>query len=262
MIKINENMYQIVVPYKDIWTTVNLIKTEKGNMLFDSASYDDDAEKYTIPFLNECGVTQENLKYIFISHNHLDHAGGLHELIKHFPNTTIISGSESLKEKFADYNVVSPNENEEFLDVLKVIKIKGHTEDSAALLDTRTKTLISGDCMQAIGIVGSGNWAANISFPVEYFEALDKIYEMDIKNIVTAHNYYPFTKNVIEGKEEVENYIGHCYNALVLLKNLIVLHPMMNDEDICKLHNISKEIPSFGPWVVKSLRSAIESGKF
>ena len=197
MIKINDNVYQIVIPYKDIWTTVNLIRTEKGDMLFDAASYDEDAEKYTLPFLNECGVTEQSLKYIFISHDHLDHSGGLTELIKHYPNTTIISGSTALKERFSEYNVVAPGENETYLDVLSVVKIMGHTEDSAALLDSRTKTLISGDCLQAIGIVGSGNWASNISYPIEYFDALDKLSEMDIENIITAHNYYPFTTNVV-----------------------------------------------------------------
>lgn len=262
MVQIDDNIFQIVLPYKDIWTTVTLIRTEKGDLLFDTGSFDEDAEKYTLPFLNELGVTKNSLKYIFISHNHLDHAGGLSALIKHFPETIIISGSESLKEKYPEYIIEIPNENDIYLDALQVIKIIGHTTDSAALYDMRTKTLISGDCMQAIGIVGSGNWAANISYPVEYYEALDKLCEMDIEKILTAHNYYPFTTNVVKGKMEVQSFIAYCYDALVMLKNLIVLNPMLDDEGVCKKHNISKEIPSFGPWVVKSLRQAIESGKF
>ena len=262
MIKINENIFQIIIPYKDIWTTVTLARTEKGDLLLDSGSYDEDAEKYTLPFLKNCGVTADSLKYVFISHDHLDHSGGLSELIKHYPKTTIISGSDGLKERFSEYNVVAPKENEVYLDVLSIVKIVGHTIDSAALFDARTKTLISGDCLQAIGIVGSGNWASNISYPVEYFDALDKLSEMDIESIITAHNYYPFTKNVISGKSEVERFIMCCYDALVLLKNFIVLNPNATDEEICKLHNVSKDTPSFGAWVVKSLRTAIESGRF
>lgn len=262
MIKINENIYQAVIPYKDIWTTVTLIKTEIGDLLFDSASFDSDAENYTIPFLKECGVTKLSLKYIFISHNHLDHAGGLAALIESFPDTVIISGSDALREAFSSRTFIAPKEGEMFLDVLKAVKIVGHTIDSAALFDMRTKTLISGDCLQAVGIVGSGAWAANISYPVEYFAALDKVGEMDIEKLITAHNYFPFTKNIIEGKDEIKSYISYCYKAILELKDLILDNPALDDEGICALHNVSKDIPSFGTKVVKQLRQAITDSKF
>ena len=63
--QINENIYRMTVPYKDIYTTVYLIKTKVGNLLFDIASYDEDISDYIEPFLEEVGVSPENLKYVF-----------------------------------------------------------------------------------------------------------------------------------------------------------------------------------------------------
>ncbi len=167
--KINENIYRTVTPYKDIWTTMYLIKTEKGDLLFDAASFDSDAEEYTVPFLKECGVTPESLKYIFISHDHSDHAGGLSALLAKYPNAVVLSRSTELRNRFAEYDVVPPKENDVILDTFKVVTIVGHTSDCAALLDMRTKTFVTGDCLQVWGIVGSQNWAANISLPVDFF---------------------------------------------------------------------------------------------
>ena len=42
--QINENIYRLTIPYKDIFTTVYAVKTESGALLFDCASYDEDIE--------------------------------------------------------------------------------------------------------------------------------------------------------------------------------------------------------------------------
>ena len=55
--KINENIYRLTIPFKDIFTTVCLIKTDEGALLFDTATYDEDVENYIIPFLDELGIT-------------------------------------------------------------------------------------------------------------------------------------------------------------------------------------------------------------
>lgn len=85
--KINENLYRLEIPYKDIYTTVYLIKTDEGFLLFDAASYDEDIDNYIVPFLNEYNVTGETLKYVFISHDHIDHSGGLKAFMKKYPKT-------------------------------------------------------------------------------------------------------------------------------------------------------------------------------
>lgn len=259
--KINENIYRTTTPYKDIWTTLYVIKTDKGDMLFDAASFDEDAEKYTVPFLKECGVTEESLKYIFISHDHSDHAGGLKALLPKYPNAVVLSRSGDLHNRFSGYNVLSANEGDAFLDVLQAVTIVGHTPDCAAILDTRTKTLITGDCLQVWGIVGSQNWAANIRYPAEYFADIEKVRNMDINRILTAHDYYPIGYSA-EGKEEIARYLDGCREPLLKLKDLIIANPDASDQGICDIYNVSKAIPTFHAGVVECIRTAMQKGRF
>ena len=82
IMKMNEHIHRITLPYKDIFTTVYTVKTDKGVLLFDAASYDTDLEQYIQPMLDELNITAEDLKYVFISHNHGDHSGGLRPIIE------------------------------------------------------------------------------------------------------------------------------------------------------------------------------------
>lgn len=43
-------------------------------VLFDAASFDEDVDNYIIPMLDELYIFEKYIKYIFISHNHRDHA--------------------------------------------------------------------------------------------------------------------------------------------------------------------------------------------
>ena len=259
--KINENIYRTLTPYKDISTSMYIIKTQKGDMLFDAASFPEDAENYTVPFLKECDVTPETLKYIFISHDHPDHAGGLGALMEYYPDAVILSRSTELCNRFAEYDVIPPQENEVFLDELKVVTIKGHTSDCAGLYDCRTKTFITGDCLQVWGIVGSENWAANIRFPVYYFKDIEKVRGMDIDLLLTAHDYYPLGYKA-KGTEEINRYLDGCREPLLKLKQLILENPTVDDEGICDIYNVSKEIPTFHAGVVKYVRKAMKKNRF
>ena len=102
---INENICRLTIPYKDIYTTVYTIKTDCGILLFDTGSYDEDIENYILPFLNELEITEKMLKYVFISHKHKDHAGGLNKLMEKFPDACIISLSPDIKEQYTNYKV-------------------------------------------------------------------------------------------------------------------------------------------------------------
>lgn len=261
IVKMNENIYRLVTPYKDIWTTVYLIKTEKGDLLFDAASFPEDAEQYTLPFLKQCGVTPQSLKYIFISHDHSDHAGGLGALMEHFPDTIILSRSTALYDRFAACDVVSLSEGDMVLDCLKVITVVGHTCDSAGLLDVRTNTFLSGDGLQVYGIVGSENWAANIRFPYEYFQEIEKIRKIKPSQIFAAHNYYP-CGHIADGEEAVNRYLDACREPLLKLKEIMAQNPRVDNQGVCDIYNVSKSIPTFHAGVVKCLRKAIKRGKF
>ena len=158
--KLNEKLFYTRIPYKDIFTTVYLLKTEKGCMMFDCASYDNDIDDTVKPFLESLGVTEKELKYVFISHNHKDHAGGLKRFLELYPNVSVITKSTDLVNDYPNYNFIIPEENQVFLDVLKTISIPGHSPCSQGILDTRNDTMLTGDSLQLYGIFGSGDWCS------------------------------------------------------------------------------------------------------
>lgn len=252
--KINENIFRLTMPYKDIFTTVYVIKTDGGVLLFDVGSYAEDIKNYILPLLCELEITLDMLKYVFISHNHLDHSGGLGELMKKFPKTCIISRSPKIKEGYINYGVLSPEDGDIVMDVLKVITVPGHTEDSAAVYDTRTKTLITGDCLQLYGIYGSGKWGSNISLTAEHTEAIVKLRQMDIDRILTAHDYHPYGYNY-EG-EIVDKALDACIAPLKEIEALILCNPDADDKKICDIYNCSDK-PVIGEHVVSGVRGTI-----
>jgi len=254
--KINEHTHALCIPYKDIFTTVYFVKTEHGSLLFDTASYDCDIDNAVIPALHKSGIGKNDLKYVFISHNHTDHAGGLGRLLSYYPEVCIVSRSEALREKFSSYTFLSPKEGEILLGDLSVVFVTGHTKDSAALYDRRTKTLISGDCLQLYGIFGSGTWGANIPFSSEYTEKIRELRKMDIDAILTAHDYYPCGRMYF-GKEEIASALDACLAPFMLIQKLIDEAPDADDETICKRYNSQWKLPTLGVHVVKKYRETI-----
>ena len=251
---INENISRLTMPYKDIYTTVYTVKTPEGVLLFDAGSFDTDAEEYVLPFLNAAGVSPCDVKYVFISHNHGDHSGGLRELIKHLPNAEIIARYPKLKELYCDYNVIAPDEGEMFMGILKAVHITGHSDDSCGIFDTRTNTLISGDALQLQGIIGSGEWGSNISLPASHIADVKKLKEMDIKEILTAHDYEPYGWRYTG--DIVEKALDECINTLYRMRDMIISNSGCDDEEIAERYN-APDKPRVGAHVFGAIRREI-----
>lgn len=254
--RIQADISCITAPYKGIYTSVFLIRTPQGALLFDAASYESDIHEIVLPWLEEQGVTREELKYVFISHNHSDHAGGLPALLEAFPDVCVASQSVTLQEKYGEGNFLLPRDGEMLLGCLRVVSIPGHTADSAALLDTRTNTMLCGDCLQLHGIFGMGKWGANIPYPTEHRQATARLREMEIDMIVTAHDYHPMGR-IYRGREEIASALDACIAPLDRIEGLITAHPAMNDEDLCALYNDAPMTPTLGAHVVRAVRRAM-----
>ena len=251
--KINDRIHALRIPYKDIFTTVYFVNTEDGMLLFDTASYDQDIDDCVIPALRQLGVGEDDLKYVFISHNHTDHAGGLERLLSFYPKVCVVSRSDALAERFGSDTVLSPREGETLLKDLSVVFITGHTADSAALYDGKTKMLICGDCLQLYGIFGSGKWGANISFFAEYEEAISKLRILDIDAILTAHDYHPCGR-MFFGKEAISAALDACLAPFARIQQLIDFDPSADDETICARYHSQGDLPTLAPRVVKRYR--------
>lgn len=258
IMKMSENIYRTTIPYKNIFTTVYLIKSESGAILFDAATTEYDVDNYIVPMLAELGVGNEDLKYVFISHAHGDHIGGLRPLLERFPEATAVSFLPKVAEDYSDFKVHIAKEGDTLLGVFKLVAIPGHSADSAAIFDTRTKTLITGDCLQAYGLFGTDYWGANISFQTEHFAALDKLSGMDIEEIYTAHDFMPYGFKAC-GKDEVLRFIEACKVPLMKIRNLILENPSLSDAEIRAIYNNAEPdlFPSVGEWVVTKARATL-----
>jgi len=255
--KINENIHRLTMPYKDIYTTVYTVRTDAGVLLFDAASTDRDTESYIIPMLEELKISREELKCVFISHDHRDHSGGLLRLISEFPDITVLSRKERIKQLCKGVNVVSLCDGESFMDVLKLVSIPGHTDDSAAVFDTRTNTMITGDSLQVYGIFGSEEWGSNINLTSEYLEAIKKLRKMEIDNIYSAHDYHPYGFKA-EGRDAVRKFIDGSEEPIIKILELIKNNPELDDLAIHDLYKNSDKVPPVKPAVITAARKSLK----
>lgn len=248
-------IHRLTTAYKDIFTTVYLLEAPSGCILFDAASYPEDIDGAVLPFLCKAGITADDLKYIFISHNHKDHSGGLARLMEHFPKSCIVSRSETLEEAYAGFSFCKPEDGDVLLDTYRVVTIPGHTQDSSALLDLRTGTMITGDCLQQYGIRGSGDWASNISYPAEHLRALAKVRDLAPQAILTAHDYVPHGYRA-DSPQAVLQMLEACAQPLYRLKQLILDNPEADDAAIRALFSDEENHLTINPRVVAAMRGA------
>ena len=258
--KINENIHRLTLPYKDIFTTVYTLRCPEGVILFDAASFDTDGEQYILPFLQEVGVAVEEVRYVFISHNHTDHSGGLNGFLDQLPNAIVLSRSPKLRDSLPAGKALGMDDGQVFMDTYRVVTIPGHTKDCSGLLDLRTKTLICGDCLQSYGICGSGTWAANIGYPDLHVQAIEKVRKLDIEQIVTAHDYKPHGFRA-DGREAVLANLEACIVPLRKMQQLILANPQLDDKAIQAIYNVDPQQPKVKDAVIGAMRLAMEEGR-
>jgi len=258
--RINEHIHRLVVPYKDIFTTVYFIQNQGKTIVFDTAAGPGDVEDYILPAMKELGITAEMMRYVFVSHNHRDHSFGVERFLQEYPNACLVTPSAKLAQDNENYQVMMPGDGDIIMEDFRVVMIPGHTKDSVALLDLRTATLVTGDCLQMYGIFGSGDWGSNIHFPAEHLEALKKVGAMDIAAVVTAHDYHPYGF-MVQGRENVLACLNSCAEPLLKVKALIAENPQCSDGQIAIMYNNADKVPTIGAHVAAAVREAVNAGR-
>ena len=243
------HIHRLVVPFLDIYTTIFLIDTPEGLVVFDTATYPEDMDNYLVPALKELGV--ETPAWVVISHNHRDHAGGLARFAELYPATGIAAGSEDCGQRVEGKPVRVLTDGETLLGPLQAVSIPGHTRDAVGILDTRTGTLLSGDGLQLYGIMGSGAWGANIGLIPEHIAAIQKLGAMDIQTILTCHNYEPRDWRA-DGKEAVADYLLQCRLALQDIRSYALSRKNLDPEHIAETYNASSGLPTVAPRIFKA----------
>ena len=141
-----------------------------------------------------------------------------------------------------------------------MVTIPGHTKDCSALLDVRTKTLISGDCLQSYGICGSGTWAANIIYPDLHVQAIEKVRKLDIEQIITAHDYKPHGFRA-DGREAVVANLDACITPLRKMQQLILENPQLDNVALQAIYNVDPQQPKVKDAVIGAMRLAMEENR-
>lgn len=204
-------LFRILIPFDgDVTTTVYVALCDNGVALIDSATYPTDVDNYIIPALEELKIPLESVGYLLLTHNHGDHAGGAKRLLELAENATLGASFSFSSPRFAPLN-----DGELIGDRLQAVFLPGHTDHSVGFLDLKTKTLLSGDCLQLEGV---GKYRDGIGLPSLYIESCEKLKKMNISRIVTAHEYDPLG-SIADGEAEVEKYLDLCIEiARKLLK--------------------------------------------
>ena len=251
------DVFRMRVPFLDIFTSVFLVKTEAGAVLFDTATYPTDITELVLPCLAEHGVRGEEITHVMVSHPHRDHSGGLEAFLTLYPDVTVVAGSNALLKTHKGARLSVMRDGDVLLDDLRVVAIPGHTTDAIALWDTRSDILLSGDGLQLYGIYGSGTWGANIPFPAAHFSALARLAKLPLTAIYAAHDYHPLGDAYL-GTEGIGRAIEACREPLLLARDMILESPEADDSTLAVAYN-KKGLPTIGSHVFTAVRRDLMS---
>lgn len=258
--QLTDRISRLTIPFSDVYTTVFIIKTDKGVIIFDTATYASDVDTYIVPALYELGITTEMLKYVFLSHSHGDHAGGLARLVEIYKDISIVSRSTELLGKYKDFQFIFPEDGQEICSGFCAFALPGHSEDSMILFDKESKVALTGDSLQMYGLFGSGEWGANIGMPKEHITAVEKLERMDIECIYTSHDYHPHGY-AYRGKENVEMAFKLCIEPIMKIAELIRDNPTLPCDGIKALYHSKEKLPTVRLGVFEAVKKAVTDGK-
>lgn len=246
--KVIDKIYRLCVPFENIYTSVFLIETERGNILLDSATGANDVKNYILPALAEKGTEPS---WLILSHTHSDHAGGLCCMISQFPNADIGLMDEEALKQHPEWNGKIFQSGDILLDCIKILNLPGHTSDSLGMLDMRSNTLLSGDALQLCGV---GRYGTGITNADKYAETLSRLMDMNIDNIIASHDYVPLGYLAV-GKENSKKYIIECMNYASKLKSFVHENRNMDIKTLTHLYNSrNQSLPPIPKTTIKSFQ--------
>lgn len=213
--EIRENIHRLKVPFENIYTAVFLVRTEEGYVLIDAAAGKNDVDAVILPALEAESIPLEEIKYLFCTHLHGDHGGGIRYILPYLRNAKVAAVGSRAIELYGADNVVTVKDGDTVCG-LSVWHLPGHSADAAAIYDARSKTLISGDAVQLYGITRYG---CGVGLPSMYKSSLARLCNADIEAIIASHEYYPLGSMAC-GKD-VADYIREAENAFLRIEKFV-----------------------------------------
>ena len=193
--KVVDGIYRLKIPFDTVYTSVFLVVSRSGAVLVDCATTEYDVEEHIMPSLRELGYGLDEIRYVVVTHEHSDHAGGLSRILHHAPNIEVIREACTL------------------FDGLEVYPLYGHANEMVGLFDPRTGTLISGDGLQGAGV---DKYPAYAEDKAAYYETLERVKaDNRVENLVFSHAYEPWFEYHIFGREGVLEALEECKKYII-----------------------------------------------
>ena len=178
------------IPYSTVYTSVFLIRSPSGAVLVDCAASDEDVDRQIVPALRGLGYNLSDIRALVLTHTHQDHSGGVPRILELAPRLEIIADAR------------------EIFDGICTYPLSGHTENSIGVLDTRSRTLLSGDGLQGAGV---DKYRCSLKLPDAYRETVERIMnDKRVENILFSHAYEPWNSDRAMGRKEVEHCLMEC----------------------------------------------------
>ena len=216
-----EGIFRLRVPFENLTTSVFLLLTKAGPVLYDCATTAEDVENVILPALREQGLAPQELRAVVISHAHGDHSGGLMTLLQRAPELTVIA-------RKSEISTCIPSDGEMLFGGLRALYLPGHTADCLGLHDLNTDTLLTADALQLQGI---DRFGCSLALPEEYVKTIEKIRCLAPRRLLTAHQYLPYGDRA-EGMAEIARYLDGCLDVLAEIKTFVAVHRHLTAKEI------------------------------
>ncbi len=204
--RLAEGIFRLCIPFDgNIYTSSYILLGDGGTAVLDTGSCDGDAETYIIPFLETIGRVPD---YVLCSHLHEDHCGGTPALLRTYPTAKAVLFSE--ENPYPAERVIVAGDGDVLLGRYRLCSLPGHTPDALAVLDERTNTLLSCDCLQQYGIT---RFPTGVSDVPAYMETLAKVRGLSVDTVIAAHNYVPLGGRA-DGEAEILRMLEVCAEAV------------------------------------------------
>ncbi|MCW1291812.1 MAG: MBL fold metallo-hydrolase [Candidatus Rehaiarchaeum fermentans] len=217
--KITDKLYEINLGYVKSF----IFRTDKGLILFDTGP-SNSLNKIKIA-LSSIQLEISQIKYIFITHTHLDHIGSLYDLKQvtgalvginekglpyltkirfpkgHDPKSMAMAGlfrilslRTKLKPVKVDMLIQEGYVPEEFGVKMQIISTPGHTDDSLSFYFPEEKVIIVGDLLA--GAEGKLVLPPFYENKAELLNSIEKIKQLDVNTICVSHGINNTKENI------------------------------------------------------------------
>ena len=255
MERINEHIFRLWIPFEAVLTSVFIVKTDEGTVILDTATTRDDVESYILPALRSLALTPD---LIIASHSHRDHMGGLPFLAERFPRAKVAAFDNSHSEAFPKAQRIPLYDGCLLLGCLRILHIPGHSPDALAVLDERTKTLLTFDGTQGFGV---GRFGSGIGDVAQYLKSITRMETLGAERIEAAHDFIPQGHGAV-GVDGVRQYLHICRDTALALVTYVEKHSALSPEEISSLYIATyPDRPPLSPGGVRTMKRYIEVAK-